>query len=203
MKEFNFFNKLTEEDKKFLLNNSKYIELPKNYTLFYQGDICNDILLLDEGVVRLSIHGEIDEVLSLYEITKGEQCIVNTSSTLSNTQSIATAETITNIKGWLVPSHISKELIIRSPQYQEYIFSLYSIKFSALTTLIEDIKFKKLDSRIIDYFKNQNSNIIEITHEKLAKELNTSRVVISRVLKDLERKNLIKLHRKKIEILFM
>lgn len=203
MKEFNFFNKLTEEDKNFLLNNSKYIELPKNYTLFYQGDICNDILLLDEGVVRLSIHGEIDEVLSLYEITKGEQCIVNTSSTLSNTQSIATAETITNIKGWLVPSHISKELIIRSPQYQEYIFSLYSIKFSALTTLIEDIKFKKLDSRIIDYFKNQNSNIIEITHEKLAKELNTSRVVISRVLKDLERKNLIKLHRKKIEILFM
>lgn len=203
MKKFDFFNKLTEEDKNFLLNNSKYIELPKNYTLFYQGDICENILLLDEGNVRLSIHGELDEVLSLYEITKGEQCIINTCSILSNTQAIATAETITEIKGWLVPSEISKELIIRSPHYQEYIFSLYSIKFSALTTLIEDIKFKKLDSRILTYLKNQNSSILEITHEELAKELNTSRVVISRILKELERKNLIKLHRKKIEILFV
>ena len=201
MENYDFYKNLKEEDKKYLFDNSKYIELPKNFTLFYQGDICNDILLLKEGTVQLMMYGSINELISLYEIQKGEQCIINTSSTLSNTTTIATAQTKTAIKGWLIPSAIVKELMIKSPTYQEYIFSLFSIKFSALTTLIEDIKFKKLDTRILESLKMKNEKIISITHEELANDLGTSRVVISRVLKDLENKNLIKLHRKKIELL--
>mgnify|MGYP000878542881 FL=1 len=201
MKEFDFFKKLTQDEQKYLLENSKYIELPKDFTLFYQGDICNEILILKEGTVALMMYGAIDEMIPLYEIQKGEQCIINTSSTLSNTTTIATAQTKTDIKGWLIPSNIVKELIIKSPLYQEYIFSLFSIKFSALTTLIEDIKFKKLDTRILEFLKMKDEKIIQITHEELANDLGTSRVVISRVLKDLENKDLIKLHRKKIELL--
>ena len=201
MENYDFYKNLKEEDKKYLFDNSKYIELPKNFTLFYQGDICNDILLLKEGTVQLMMYGSINELIPLYEIQKGEQCIINTSSTLSNTTTIATAQTKTAIKGWLIPSNIIKELMIKSPTYQEYIFSLFSIKFSALTTLIEDIKFKKLDTRILESLKMKNEKIISITHEELANDLGTSRVVISRVLKDLENKNIIKLHRKKIELL--
>ena len=201
MKEFDFFERLSQEEQEYLLKNSKYIELPKDFTLFYQGDICNEILILKEGTVGLMMYGAINELIPLYEIQKGEQCIINTSSTLSNTTTIATAQTKTAIKGWLIPSSIVKELMIKSPTYQEYIFSLFSIKFSALTTLIEDIKFKKLDTRILEFLKMKNEKIIPITHEELANDLGTSRVVISRVLKDLENKNLIKLHRKKIELL--
>lgn len=201
MDTFKFYDKLSKEDKLFLKSNSKYIELPKDYILFYQGDICKDILLLDEGIVKLFIHGELNEVLPLYEIHKGEQCIINTSSTLSGTETIATAQTVEPIKGWLIPQNISRELMIRSPFYQEYVFSLFSLKFNALTTLIEDIKFKRLDQRILDFLKSKDSSFVDITHEALANELSTSRVVISRILKDLENKNYIKLHRKKIEIL--
>ena len=201
MKEFDFFERLSQEEQEYLLKNSKYIELPKDFTLFYQGDICNEILILKEGTVTLMMYGSINELIPLYEIQKGEQCIINTSSTLSNTTTIATAQTKTAIKGWLIPSAIVKELMIKSPTYQEYIFSLFSIKFSALTTLIEDIKFKKLDTRILEFLKMKNEKIISITHEELANDLGTSRVVISRVLKDLENKNLIKLHRKKIELI--
>jgi CRP/FNR family transcriptional regulator len=64
-----------------------------------------------------------------------------------------------------------------------------------------DIKFKKLDTRILEFLKMKDEKIIQITHEELANDLGTSRVVISRVLKDLENKDLIKLHRKKIELL--
>ena len=122
MKNFDFFNKLTDNEKKYLIENSKYIEIPKNFTLFYQGDICTEILLLEEGIVQLLMYGSIDEMIPLYEIQKGEQCIINTSSTLSNTSTIATARTKTDIKGWLIPSNIVKELILKSPTYQEYIF---------------------------------------------------------------------------------
>ncbi|WP_072680751.1 Crp/Fnr family transcriptional regulator [Arcobacter sp. LA11] len=201
MVEFEFFEKLSVEDKDFLLSNAKYIELPENYTLFYQGDICKDILLLDEGKVKLVIYGDLNDIVSLYDIKKGEQCIINTSSTLSNSEAIATAQTVTAIKGWLIPENIFKQLMIRSSTYQEYIFSLFSLKFNALTTLIEDIKFKRLDTRVLEYLEKRDEKIVQITHEELGLELNTSRVVISRVLKDLENKNFIKLHRKKIEIL--
>ena len=201
MKNFDFFDKLASDEKKYLIKNSKYVEIPKDFTLFYQGDICREILLLEEGIVQLLIYGSIDEMIPLYEIQKGEQCIINISSTISNSTTIATAQTKTDIKGWLIPSNIVKELMIKSPSYQEYIFSLFSIKFSALTTIIEDIKFKKLDARIFEYLKLKNEKIISITHEELANDLGTSRVVISRVLKDLENKNLIKLHRKRIELL--
>lgn len=200
MTEFNFFDNLTQKDKDFLLENSKYIELPPQYTLFYQGDICKNILLLKEGKVKLFIHGKLDEVISLYEISQGEQCIINTSSTLSQTTAFATAETLTAIKGWLVPYEITKALMVQSPSYQEYIFSLFSLKFNALTTLIEDIKFKRLDSRVLDFLRNKKMQFIPITHEEIANSLGNSRVVISRVLKDLENKKLLKLHRKKIEI---
>ena len=201
MKIFQFFNKLRDEDKEFLEKNSKYVELPKDFILFYQGDICNDILLLEEGKVKLFIEVDVNDTLSLYEITQGEQCIINTSSTLSKTEAIATAQTLTDIKGYLVPQKVSKELMIKSSHYQEYIFSLFSLKFSALTTLIEDIKFKRLDTRVIEYLKNKNLKIIETTHENIANDLDTSRVVVSRILKDLENKNIVKLHRGKIELL--
>lgn len=201
MKEFDFYKKLNEEEKKYLLDNSKYIELPKNFTLFYQGDTCKEVLFLEEGIVQLLMHGEIDEVIPLYEIQKGEQCIINTSSTLSKTEAIATAQTKTAIKGWLIPSNIVQELMIKSPSYQQYIFSQFSIKFEALTTLIEDIKFKRLDSRVLNLLRQRNEITIPITHEEIANELGTSRVVISRILKELEKKNLLKLHRKKIELI--
>ena len=201
MKEFEFYKNLNDEEKKHLLDNSKYIETPKNFTLFYQGDVCTDILFLEEGLVELLIYGELNEVIPLYEIQKGEQCIINVSSTISNTAAIATAQTKTQVKGWLIPAKIVQELMIKSPTYQKYIFSLFSVKFTALTTLIEDIKFKKLDSRIINLLNEKNEDIIQITHEEIANKLGTSRVVISRILKELENKKILKLHRKKIELL--
>ncbi len=201
MQNYDFFKNLDEEDKKYLLDNSKYVEIPKDFTLFYQGDICNEILLLKSGIVQLLVHGQVDEMIPLYEISEGDQCIVNTSSTISQTPAIATAQTKSDICGWLVPSRIIKELIIKCPSYQQYIFSLFALKFGMLTTLIEDIKFKRLDSRILDFLKQKNEKLIEITHEEIATNLGTSRVVVSRVLKDLENKNLIKLHRKKIELM--
>ena len=86
MKEFNFFEKLTQKEKEYLLENSKYVEIPKDFTLFYQGDICNEILILKEGTVQLLMYGAIDEMIPLYEIQKGEQCDLTTLIKTKNTK---------------------------------------------------------------------------------------------------------------------
>ena len=88
-----------------------------------------------------------------------------------------------------------------SDVYQDYLFSLYQLRFEELTALINDIKFKRLDTRILEWLNKQKNNPIEITHAQLATKLGSSRVVISRLLKDLEQKGKIFLHRGKIELL--
>jgi CRP/FNR family transcriptional regulator len=176
--------------------------LGKDTILFYQDDVCKDILLLEEGEVSLYIYGdENDEMITLYTICDGEQCIINTASAISGTPVIANAMTSTPVKGYLMPASIAKKLMSLNEEYQNFIFSLFSLKFHSLTTLIEDIKFKKLDARILALLTAKNETMIIITHEQIANHLNTSRVVVSRVLKDLENKQKIRLHRGKIEVL--
>jgi len=117
----------------------------------------------------------------------------------SNTAAIASAETLTDIEGYVISAQSVKVLTRLSDVYQSYLFSLYQLRFEELTGLINDIKFKRLDTRIIEWLNKQPSAMIETTHEQLATELGSSRVVISRLLKELEQKGIISLHRGKIE----
>lgn len=75
------------------------------------------------------------------------------------------------------------------------------MQHSSLTTLIEDVKYKRLDSRILEFLKSYNQAEIKITNSEIAESLGTSRTVINRVLQDLKDKNLIKLSRGKIALL--
>jgi len=201
MEEFDFFSELDEKELDILKSKSKYVEIPKGTILFYEGDICKEILYLIDGNVKLSISTKSSDEIPLYDFCQGEQCIVNIASTLSETKAVATAEASSDIKGWLIPKEVIQELMVHSPKYQKFIFSLFTIRFSALTTLVEDIKFKRLDSRILEFLHSYESSIVKITHEEIANHLGTSRVVISRVLKDLKDKKYIELKRGEIVVL--
>lgn len=83
----------------------------------------------------------------------------------------------------------------QSPEYLSFIFSLFTLRLASLATLVEDIKFKRLDVRLLEWLAHQENNRIEMTHEQIATQLGTSRVVISRLLKDLEHKGKLKLER--------
>lgn len=198
---FDFFNKLSEEEVEKVKAKSKYIQLPKDTILFYEGDICKDILYLQEGNISLSVSVNSDDEIPLYDFSDGEQCIVNISSALSQTKAVATAIATTDIKGWLIPVEVIQELMVRSPAYQKMVFSLFTLRYSSLTTVIEDIKFKKLDSRIIEFLKSFKTKEISVTNDEIAQKLGTSKNVINRVLQDLKHKNILELSRGKIKLL--
>ncbi|CAA6818198.1 MAG: transcriptional regulator, Crp/Fnr family [uncultured Sulfurovum sp.] len=201
IKDFPFESSLEKEALTFLEENAKAISIPKNNILFYQGDICESVLLLTKGEVRLYIQDEGVESIDLYTLKSGEQCIVNTASSISNTNAIASAESVTDIEGYLLDSESIKKLSALSPIYQSYIFSLYTIRMADLANLINDIKFKKLDTRLLEWLQKHEEKNIKITHEEVANSLGSSRVVISRTLKELERKEKVVLHRGSIEVL--
>ena len=196
-----FTDQLEPKAVKFLETHLKPVQVPKGNLLFYQGDVCSDILWLTKGKVRLYAQAEGIEEITLYTLQPGEQCIVNTASLLSQTQAIASAETVTDIEGYLIDVKSIKKLAKISDVYQDYLFSLYQLRFTSLANLINDIKFKRLDERILDWLQKQNSKLIETTHEFIANELGSSRVVVSRLLKELEQQGKVILHRGKIELL--
>jgi len=201
LKPFPFEASLESEALSFLEKHAKPISIPKNSILFYQGDICDSVLLLTKGAVRLYIQDEGVESIDLYTLKEGEQCIVNTASTLSHTNAIATAESMSDIEGYIVDEKSIKQLSSISPVYQNYIFSLYTIRMADLASLINDIKFKKLDKRVLEWLEKHKKKMIKTTHEEIANSLGSNRVVISRTLKELEKNGKVKLHRGSIELL--
>jgi len=201
LEDFEFVKALNPEQFSYLKAHAKKISIPKESILFYQDDICNDILLLGSGEIELYMMAENDKKIPLYALKEGEQCVINTSSTISQTPAIGSAQTLCAIEGWLISEAVVKHLMHESPTYLNFVFSLFTLKLDALATLIQDIKFKKLDSRILAWLTSHHTPLIQATHEEIAEALGTSRVVISRVLKDLEKQGFIKLHRKEIELL--
>lgn len=198
---FPFMTQLEPEAFTFLQQHIKPVTFTKNTLLFYQGDVCDTILWLTEGEVRLYVQSDTIEEVTLYTLKEGEQCIVNTASLLSQTNAVASALTLTDIKGYIINAVNVKKLSRMSEVYHDYLFSLYQLRFKELTALLNDIKFKRLDARIMEWLNKQNQPLIYITHGALADILGSSRVVISRILKEMEQKKLLILHRGKIELL--
>ncbi|MBS6152317.1 MAG: Crp/Fnr family transcriptional regulator [Campylobacter gracilis] len=182
MQNFDFFGVLSRDEVEALKAKSKLVRLQKGAVLFYEGEICNEILYLLQGKIRLCVSGEGTSEIPLYDFCGGEQCVVNIASAISQTPAVATAEAITDISGWLIPASVIQELIVRNKEYQKMIFSLFTLRYGALTTLIEDIKFKRLDSRILDLLRSFGTDEITIKNAEIAERLGTSRNVINRVL---------------------
>ncbi len=195
-----FIPELENEALAFLTSHAKPVSVPQGNILFYQGDTCDNVLLLTKGEVRLYMQPDTTEEITLYTLHPGEQCIVNTASTLSQTEAIATAETMTDIEGYLIDVASIKKLTHLSEAYQSFVFSLYNVRMAALVELVNDVKFKTLDQRILKWLEAQEEKMVLTTHEQLANVMGTTRVVVSRVLKEMEHKGQVQLHRGAIEL---
>ena len=197
-----FFLALSQEEKKQFYAYLRPITLPKHTILHYQGDICKDVLLLVEGQVRLYAQADdFSEEVTLYRLGAGEQCLANTTSVLGHSKTIGTAVSETEIKAYLLNEKDIESFMAQSPIYQQYIMSLYSKKIVELTMALQRIKFKNLDERIMDFLHDNEKTTVSITHQNLAEKMNTSRSVVSRVLKKLEHEGELILHRGYIEII--
>ncbi|NOX15751.1 MAG: Crp/Fnr family transcriptional regulator [Epsilonproteobacteria bacterium] len=192
---YSFFNNLDSAKKDKFFAHAKRVNFKKGNILFWQGDLCESILYLEKGSVKVYMQNEEGEEITLYTLNPGEQCVINTSSSISSTPAIGSAVTLSDVQGFMLDSKIVKELMSESRAYQEYMFSLFSLKLTSLATLVEDLKFKPLKYRVLKFLKSKNTKEIKITHEEIAQNLGTSRVVVSRILKELEKNKKIRLNR--------
>jgi len=201
MQHFPFFEELSNEAQTLLVSHAKAVKMPKGMELFAQGDQCKDILFLVDGSVRVYRLHESGQEITLYFLENGEQCNVNLNSAFTNTPAIGTAVCESEVEGYLLPADVVKTIYAAEAAYQQFVFTLFARRLEGMAGLIEDVRFKKLDHRLLDWLHEQDSFEINITHEKLASHLGTSREVISRLLKEFEHNGIVQLHRGRIDVL--
>lgn len=178
---------------------------------FKEGDVILDeqmriraIPIILKGSVRVIRRDEDGRELLLYYIQAGESCIMSLLGGIHNDTSkvMAVAEEDTDIL--FLPIDQVTAMIKENPEWLNYIFRLYHRRFEELLDVVNAVAFKKVDERLMNYLQKKsrisNTKTLHVTHEQLANELGTARVVVSRLLKRMEEEGILKLGRNNISI---
>ncbi len=177
----------------------------KNEVLLNERAYIQSIPIVISGTVKVMQSDDEMRELFLYYIQPGETCIMSFLGGMHNEQSKIKAIAETNCEVLMIPLSQTSQLIRAFPEWVEYIFKIYHIRYEELLQVVNEVSFKKMDERILDFIRRRMSvsgtNQLQVTHEELANELGTARVVVSRLLKQMEKGGIIKLGRNKISLL--
>ncbi len=162
------------------------------------------IPLLLKGTVKvLRTDGEGNE-LFLYYITSGQSCAVSLSTCLTDKLSNIKAVAEDEVELIAIPSQSAINWFTKYPGWRTFVLLTMNNRFDELIKAIDLIAFSKMDERLenllLEKSKALHSKLIPVTHQEIADELSTSREVISRLLKQLEKKGKLTLYRNKIEL---
>lgn len=196
---FTFLRQAPAEVMARLVENGRIRSLGSESRLYWEGDTCSQIAFVLTGEIRVFKTGPTGREITLYEIGPGETCILNASCILSAKTYPADAVTLTEVRMFLLPAKVFQELINTSPLFRSFVFALLSERLVTVFQLIEEIVFGHLDQRLLDYLEEKSEDsVLQATHQVIANDLGTSREVVSRLLKDLERRGRIRLQRGRI-----
>ena len=202
VKAFPAFRSGPEALLKELLAVSRRQVVPSGTQIYHEGDVCSAIAFVLSGDIRVFKIGQTGREITLYEIGPGETCILNASCILSGRSYPANAVTLSDTVLFLVPSAEFRRLVSEHEKVRDFIFTLLSHRLTGVMELVEEVAFGHMDERLLDYLvEKSENNRLETTHQKIANDLGTSREVISRLLKDLERKGRVELSRNAVALL--
>ena len=187
-----------------IINSNKLItkHLKKGDILFFQDEYLQQSYLIKSGRIRLYTQNDKNETMTIFQCTAQEQCPISMLAILSANKSIATAEVMEDSEIYVLNRSLVEELLLKDEQYKQYIFSNIFDITNMLRTLLEEASFMSTKDRLLAFLKRQASEIITMTHNTISDEIGTNRVVVSRILKELEHEGRLRLQRGKIFINF-
>ena len=194
-------NKLVVE----IIQTGRLLKLREGQPLIEPGMEAKEMPLVVAGTLRIMREDADGNEIFLYYLEGGDACAMSISCCLgtqiSEFKVVAESEAVL----WMVPMHHIDTWMVKYRSFRKFIFDSYHARFDEMLNTIDSIAFMNMDQRLMKYLldkkQSTGSFVINKTHEQIAQELNTSRVVVSRLLKKLEREDRIELHRNRIEVL--
>lgn len=179
---------------------AKLVQAPAGRQLFGEGSPCTHYPMLVEGVIRATKSDPDGHEILLYRLNPGESCVITVVALLGETSYPARGAAESDLVLFGLPRSVFLDGILRSAPFRVFVFRFLSERMAHLMALIDDVAFRKLDQRLASRLL-RHQEPITVTHQMLADELGTTREVISRTLESFAGSGILKLGRKRIDIL--
>ncbi|NWF37578.1 Crp/Fnr family transcriptional regulator [Mariprofundus sp. NF] len=179
----------------------KTMKVPKGTVLFRDGDACQGYVFVLDGSVRVQKMDSEGREIVLYRVEDGQTCMLTTSCLLGGKLYPAEGIAEVDTELALIPASRFDELLSDSA-FRKFTLGMISDRVADLMALIEDVAFGRMDVRLACRLLelDDGSHALRLTHQQLATELGTAREVVSRILKDFERRSLVMLKRGEVRL---
>jgi CRP/FNR family transcriptional regulator len=174
-------------------------------TIMDIGQIVRTMPLIISGTVKVSRVDEDGHELLLYYVNSNESCAMTFTCCMQHQPSEIKAVAEEDVTMIALPVSVMDEWLIKYPSWKNFVMNTIRNRFNELLKAIDQIAFQNMDQRLTHYLKEKSkatgSTLINLSHEQIAQEMATSRVVISRLLKKLENDKKLLLYRNQIKLL--
>ncbi|MFV8369384.1 Crp/Fnr family transcriptional regulator [Flavobacterium sp. LB2R40] len=190
------------------------IEIATNATLhsYQNGDIIirtgqyiKNTVLVISGKIKIYREDENGGEFFMYYLQPGQACAISMICATKNEKSQIMAKVVEDVDIVLIPLLFMDKWMMQHRSWSEFVINSYRTRFEEVLEVIDSIAFRAMDERLEFYLKRHaeacHCKELKLSHQEIASELNTSREVISRLLKKMEQRGLVSLHRNNIEIL--
>ncbi|MDX1651393.1 MAG: Crp/Fnr family transcriptional regulator [Brumimicrobium sp.] len=196
-----FESSLLEEIKE----NSKEVSVRAGDVILDYGEIVRNIPLIASGVVKVLRRDEEGNELLLYYVNAKESCAMTFTCCMEQMPSEIRAIAEEDVELLSIPTACMDQWLMKYPSWKRFVMRTIKNRFNELLHTIDEIAFHKLDERLKNYLlqraKITGSKLLNVSHEEIASDMATSRVVISRLLKKLENDKRLLLYRNQIKLL--
>lgn len=184
---------------------STFSEVKSGDVILDIGETVRQIPIILKGSVKVSRIDEEGKELLLYYVNPKESCAMTFTCCMQQFPSEIKAVAEEDVEMLSVPIKVMDEWLVKFPSWKSFVMKTIHHRFNELLRTIDQIAFQKLDERLISYLKDKSkathSTLVNLSHQQIADELATSRVVISRLLKKLENDKKLLLYRNQIKLL--
>ena len=182
-----------------------YKKVKENELLLDIGDTFHHIPLILTGAIKISRETRKGDEIVLYFLERGDTCTITFGSGIQSNRSKVRGIAEKDSELIFIPVEKLEEWMIKYASWRSFVIDSYDLRLNEMLEAIDTLAFLKMDERLFKYLTDKvqimRSTELHTTHQEIAIDLNTSRVVVSRLLKQLENDGRIKLFRNKIEVL--
>ena len=187
-----------------LLEKGQFLTFESGKTLMEPGQFIKAVPLVLEGSIKIMRVDEDGKELFLYYLEPGETCALSLTCCSASKPSEIKAVIEEKATLLFIPIQVHEQLTDEFKQWKDFVSTTYQHRFQEMLTVLDAVAFKRMDERLMNYIvtkmKQLKTNELHTTHQEVANELGTAREVISRLLKQLEKKKWIELGRNVIYI---
>jgi CRP/FNR family transcriptional regulator len=175
--------------------------------LMRKGQYIRSTMLILSGLLKIYREDEEGNEFFIYYLRPGEACALSMVCAARQEASPVLVKTDMETEVVMIPVEVMAEWMSKYKSWYRFVIETYRDRFDELLQTIDSVAFRSMDERLISYLHKakevQGKNLIEISHQQIAQELNSSREVISRLLKKMEQRGLVRLHRNAVEVIQM